>query len=331
MRALVAWLLLGALLSAQQPYDQCLKVLKAYYATVQGVEGMATTSGILYINSDFVPLDAIYDPITGLYLFPKKPHPKPLKVLNRYPKEVALYTKDGYKPNKITKEALSLSSLATLQYPSSEQHVVMGQCCTLRGFNTPWGVITSEYINHFLSRPTKTWSSAGITLSAHTQGAKVVDVDPFFAYNAFKVGDIILLHEGKKVQADTLEKSLQFAQLGTIQRFKVSRNNQTIEVAQTLKTKLGGGVIAKTYLEHFGMRFDKNLKIHSILPTSHASTQGLARGDRLRAIDGVYVTSEEEVRRYVSTHKLGEKIELILERAGLQFFVYFPSDIMRLL
>ncbi len=308
-------------------FSHCFSQVKKSYQYSQSKHLYHTKYGWVLFSPTFVDSALRNEPLLGLYIMDESKGGQRLKMLNRHPKDVAAITSTTVLKNRIVNEGLNLDRLAILKKKSYKGLALFGACCTLRGFVADEGVVTSEMMLRFL-RDHERFATAGVRL-AKVKGKTVVEsVNPFFASNPFRVGDEILFFDGKKRSFDTLSKEILFAKVGSKHNFRVKRNGSSEGLQVYLKERLGGGVLAETYLEQYGLRMNSNLEIVVIDDKSVANTLGLMVGDALKAIDNSVVSSDRSVRALFAKGRPAKSMRLLIERHGLQFSVYFPKDIM---
>ena len=307
-------------------FNHCHQEVKKSYKFSQGSHYYHTTYGWLVHSKKPVKDFAFSEPLLGLYLLKKDKLPK-LKILNRYPNDVASISFEAKLPNRLLNEGLGIDRLARLKYKSFEGAGIFGACCTLRGINTLEGVVTSDYILRFI-RDKKRFASAGVRFKIMNGKIVVAAINPFFASNPFKVGDEILYFDGYKLSLETLTKRILFSTVGSKHFFRVKRKGKMVKVAIFFKERLGGAILADTYLEHYGFQFNPNLEIVSVRKNSIVGKLGLLPGDRLTSINNISVKNDEDIRALLSQGIQKETMRLLLERKGLQFNIYLPSNIM---
>ena len=308
-------------------FAHCFTQVKQSYKYSQSKHLYHTKYGWILFSPTFVDDALRSEPLLGLYLMDESKGGQRLKMLDRHPNDVAAITSITVLKNHIVNEGLNLDHLAVLKKKSYKGLGLFGACCTLRGFVADEGVVTSEMMLHFL-RDNKRFATAGIRLEKIKGKTLVQSVNPFFASNPFRVGDEILYFDGKKRSFDTLTKEILFAKVGSKHQFRVKRNGSSEGLQIYLKKRLGGGVLAETYLEQYGLRMDSNLNIVVIDDKSVASSLGLMVGDTLKSIDNKVVSSDSSVRALFAKGRPTKLMRLLIERKGLQFSVYFPKDIM---
>jgi len=269
--------------------------------------------------------------LLGLYLVSGKPSQTKINVYNRFPKEVALITPYSIRPNTIISESFGVESLGKLKKIISAPFAIMGRCCSLRGFNSSKGVVTSEWIKTFLERKDSRVGSVGVRFKQSKKGIIVKQKNPFIKYNGLRVGDVILTHNKKKVSLDTLEKRIALGKIGSMQTFKITRAGKVDTLKVSLKERLGGGVLGDTFLEFLGLSFNQQLEVIAVKKNSLANKLKLLPQDKIILLDGKRFTHDKELRAYLSTYQLPkERLELLIQRDGLQIFIYIPRHELKI-
>lgn len=313
--------------STQAPFKEAQKVYTKSVHTLGGHTAIYTSKGWLIYSLKALKHPNIIDKneALGLYLIEDTHKASPIKIVDKSPKNVARITANKAEPFHIIKEQNALFELAQTTLSLKHADIVMGACATLRGIGTSWGMITSHYILDFLNN-NDSYATAGINTKAHKKGIEVVHVNVFFAYSPFKVGDIITHINGKPISQESFLYTLAHAKVGEKLRVNLVRNDTKKSVTVYLKPMLGGGVLAHTYLEHFGVLFDETLLVHTVKHESFADEIGLKSGDRLIQIDDNDVKNGYDVREVLSNSRKYRTFKLLFERNGLQFALYIPKD-----
>ena len=308
-------------------FDHCHQEVKKSYKFSQNRHYYKTPYGWLVFSNKHLDGFLRSEPLLGLYLFKDKTDKQVIKVLNRYPKDVAAISPASMKRNRIMNEGLGIDRLALLKEKSFQGAGIFGACCTLRGINSGLGVVTSDYILHFL-RDKKRFATAGMRVSEIDGKLIVTAVNPFFAYNPFKKGDEILYFDGYKYSLETLTRKILFSSVGSKHYFRIKRKGSMVKVNTIFKERLGGAILADTYLEHYGFQFDTNLEVVSVRKESVVGKLALLPGDILKAINNIQMKSDSDIRAFLNRGIKTEKMRLLIERDGLQFNIYLPSNIM---
>ena len=125
--------------------------------------------------------------------------------------------------------------------------------------------------------------------------------------------------DGKKIKySSTLMQKILFAKIGSMHNVKVKRDNKTINIKVKSQKRLSGGYKIETYLEQYGLTFDKNLYLIKI--DKSKKNYGLKLGDKLLQANSRDVKNQNDVMKYISDFKF--HATLLFERnASFQFFV----------
>jgi hypothetical protein len=308
-------------------FKKCHQDVKKSYKFSQGKHLYHTRYGWLFFSDKPEKNYISYEPLLGLYILSPKDAHAQLKMLNRHPKDVAVLTNKTFEKKRIINEGLGIDRLALLDHSTYTGTALFGACCTLRAFAVGNELVTSDYLLHYL-RNKQAFATAGIRFEKIKGKIIVVDVNPFFEFNPFKVGDEIIYFNGKKRSMDSLAKEILFSKVGSKHFFKVKRNGKLEGLSLYFKKRLGGGVLADTYLEHFGFRFNRDMKIVFIEKGSLASIRGLKAGDKLISLNNEVVLDDASLRKVVQKPFKKEQLRLLFERHGLAFNIYFPTKQM---
>ena len=289
---------------------------------INGIEAFKTDHGWLAFSPTPIDNSLVVrsNPNLGLYLLKSNKEAPSLSILNKTPKEVASFKASSFSKNRILDEQYGMDDLAQLKIPAPVGSMILGHCGTLRGFVAQNGVVTSRYINDFIFKKDN-YTTLGFRLKASKEGMKVESVNPFFSYNPFKIDDVIIYHDAKKESMYALTDSILRSKVGTKHYFLVKRGKSFKHLEVIAKKRYGGGVFGDTFLEYFGLNFDKNLGFIQASKNSQASKLLLRKGDKLIAINGVNIVDNRALRIYLSTVDIGKPLRLLMQRSGLQFFI----------
>lgn len=261
-----------------------------------------------------------YDPYLSLYLIKsKKSFKYPFKINMRYPSGIAVVTNKQAKEVRIKKRQVGLNEFASIQTSLKSPALLTNSCCSLEGIFTQRGVIEKAYIKRFLDKRDIRYSDIGIRVKKTSKGIEVTSYDPFMKKNPFKKADVILGMDGKKIKTSArLMQKILFAKVGSTHNVKIKRNGKIKHIKVRSQERLSGGYKVETYLENYGLTFDKNLYVTKI--DKSKKDYGLVLGDQLLKVNKHYVKKQEDVMKYLSDFKYHPK--LLFQRDGnFQFFV----------
>lgn len=261
-----------------------------------------------------------HDPFLSLYIIEdKKGFKYPFKINMRYPSGIAMVTNSRAKETRIVKRQVGLNEFAQIKTKKKAPSLLTNSCCSLEGIVTGRGIIEKAYIKRFIDKKDIRYGDIGIRVKDTKKGIEVVSYDPFMKKNPFKKGDYILAMDGHSVKySATLMQRILFSKIGSTHNVKVRRNGKIISIKVRTQKRLSGGYKVETYLEKYGLTFDKNLYIIRIDKTK--KFYGLMLGDQLLKVNTHEVKRQEDVMKYMSDFKFHPT--LLFERnANFQFFV----------
>jgi S1-C subfamily serine protease len=261
-----------------------------------------------------------HDRFLSLYLVKQaNPFAYPFVTDFQLKKPLALISKDT-KPLRVVKKQpqVGLNSLAHYTQMQPPYSVIMSLCCSVEGVVTPRGVIEKGYINHFLTSNTQEYGDIGIRVEQQKGKVVVQSVDPYFLNNPFYKGDIITKINRTQVKnsADCMQKIL-FAKTQTVLRVTIVRHNHKKNLRVVVQPRYGGGELSDTFMERFGVYFDKDLHITTL--SKKFQNYGLKVGDKLIMVNGVKVSTQKGLRVYLEEFK--DYSTLLFMRNNFQFFV----------
>ncbi|MDX1294719.1 MAG: PDZ domain-containing protein [Sulfurimonadaceae bacterium] len=225
-------------------------------------------------------------------------------------------------PGKVVEGQNGLNRLGRFEHPLADPAIITDACCILEGIITKEGIIEKAYIRHFLeSEGAVAYGDAGFRLQEDKKRAIVESTNPFMAGNPFRKGDQIIAYDGEKVKsAAWLMQKILLSSPGSPLAFTYMRQGNKYTTDTVLQERLGGGMLSDTYLEHAGIFFDREMTVTSL--DEGRAPMGLAVGDKLLQVNTDMIAFDDEVR--MACTKQEEKISLLFERNGFQFFVHIP-------
>ena len=303
-------------------YDSCIKKIKHSKSIQNNILSIPISKYKRLVFSRTKPKQRIlkHDPFLSLYIVRDKNGFKyPFKINMSYPSGIGMVTDKSAKEVKIIKRQIGLSQLAKINTKIIAPSILTNSCCSLEGIVTKRGIIEKAYIKRFISNKDVRYADIGIRVKDTKKGIVVVSYDPYMKNNPFKKGDYILAMDGRKVrQSSTLMQRILFSRIGALHTVKVLRNTKIKNIKVRGQKRLSGGYKIETYLEQYGLTFDKNLYIIKI--DRSKKFYGLKLGDQLFKVNKNRVKTQEDVMKYISDFKFHPA--LLFERNGnFQFFV----------
>jgi hypothetical protein len=309
-------------------YNSCISKLIDSDSIVKNTLQIPVTKTTRLVYSDTKP-DAVilkHDPFLHLYLTKSKKHFKyPFKINNFLSFGVAVVSDKDSLEGKILQPQVGLNHFAKFSEKVLIPSLLTNSCCALEGIVTSRGIIQKEYIERFLKVKDTRYSDIGIRLYDKNKHVSIKRINPFIKNNPFKIGDIILTYDGKKVKSSAcLSRKILFAKVGTKHSLKIKRNNKLINLKVTTYERLGGGYKCDTFLESLGLYLDDNLTIIKL--SGFFDKYGLKIGDKLLKINGIAINDIEDIGMYLKSLKTTASI--LFERDGFQFFITtYPKKI----
>ena len=308
--------------ACQGGFNSCINKVKHSNSIINQIVQLPITKHTRLVFSTTPPKGKIlkHDPFLALYIVEdKKGFKYPFKINMREPSGVAAINKTSAVEGRIFKRQVGLNQLGYFKYKVNAPAIITNSCCSLEGILTPRGVIEKEYIKRFIDKKDIRYSDIGIRVKDTKKGIEVSSYDPFMKNNPFKIADIIIAIDGHKVyDAATLMKKILFAKVGSTHNVKVKRNGKVVNIKVRTQERLSGGYKIETYLEKYGLTFDKDLYIIKI--DTSKKFYGLKVGDQLLKVNDHFVKNQKDVMKYISDFKFHPT--LLFERNGnFQFFV----------
>jgi len=262
-----------------------------------------------------------YDPFLSLYLV-KDAHPfaypfdtQPIGRSSQF----IVGSKALYPTHKISAQ-IGLNRFASYSTHGITTGVILNGCCSLYGIKTHAGVITRQYINHFLNTKQSIYGDIGIRVNDSNMGVVVKYIDPFFPNNPFKKGDkIVRFNHMKITSASSLMQKILFSKPNTQQTLTIVRGKRKKVLHLKTAQRYGGGFISDTFLERKGLYFDDALRVIRI--TDKAKKYQLKVGDKILRVNGVEVHTVEQLKEVLQQHTSTYK--LLIQRDGFEFFISF--------
>lgn len=260
-----------------------------------------------------------YDPFLSLYLVADKEHfAYPYELNMRLQLGTAVLNNKTAKEGRIIKHQIGLNFFGKYSQKFPAPAIISSSCCSLEAILSDKGVIEKEYLHYFLTTKKARYADIGIRVHEQNKQVFVDACDPFMPDNPFKMGDCIIEYDTKRVDnAASLMQKILFAPVGSKHTVKIKRGAELLTFALQSRKRYGGGFVSDTFLEQKGIYFDKAL--HVSKTEKDFQNYGLKIGDRLIQVNGVPVSNQNELRKYIENFK--DYSSLLFERNNFQFFV----------
>lgn len=289
---------------------------------------------VAYSKSPIIAKEVIKsDPFIGLYLLDVKQPSRgyELKEIETMPDdiEVAIIGSQKIQKTKILQEQKGFINYAKTSDLIEPNEIVSNICYQIYGIGTKEGFIDKKYLERFLSQDEVYYGDIGVRLKENSN--QILQVDPFFANNPFRPGDIIIQINDKKVIAENLQWVI--ANLNYQSRVKVTilRYEDSKEVQKTFEVEVnklfGGLLLQDTFFESQGIKIDRNLVVRRISKNLHNGLENLQRGDQILWVNRQNLKKMQgdiffNLRKTLSEAYSKEGfIELLISRNGLQFTI----------
>jgi hypothetical protein len=260
-----------------------------------------------------------HDPFLSLYLVEsKKPFKHPFKINSKLASGTASINGKIVIEGRIVKRQIGLNKFATYSEPVNAPSILLSSCCALEGIVTSEGIIEKEYIKHFLKTKNVVYGNIGIRVENKNKLVLVKFINPFIKKIPFKINDIIVSLNGKKVKHSYIfMKKILFSKIGSTHTIKIKRLNKfyTFNV-KTIK-RYGGGYLSDTILEFKGLYLNKQLQLTKIL--KNFPQYGLRVGDKLLMVNKIPIKNQIELKKNISA--FDKKALLLFERNKFTFFI----------
>ncbi len=308
-------------------YDSCKLKITDSKAIQNSALSIAISNNKRLIYSSHQPNAKIlkHDNFLNLYLIEVKDDFKhPFKINNNLSLKIASVDTKKAIDGKILKHQIGLNSFATFSKNTQTPALLLDSCCNLEGIVTSNGIIEKAYIERFLSSGSSDYGDVGIRVYDVKSKVTIKKVDPFYKTNPFKVGDIVVSLDGKKVyNSATFMRQILFSKIGTHRSIKIKRGSKLSEFKVMVNKRYGGGYVSDTFLEQKGIYFSPNLSITQVRDSFDG--YGLRVGDRLIQVNGKAVSSTKDIAKHINDFNYA--VSLLFSRDGFEFFVNIKGEI----
>lgn len=310
-------------------FEPCYQKNSSAIYNFNGYTGVGLDSKTLLIVAPDMP-----DAIKGLEITKRNTHlgvllaktKTPINFIKLVPtdkallKEVAVITKNNYEVGKILSRQMGFDT-ASFSKAVPIGSVLGIKCYMAVGIGVGKDrFIETKYIEHFLATTPLIYGDVGVRFSKKTNKPIAHLVNPY-TQKLLKVGDEILSVNNTKINtALEFEDLVIFSSPPKELLIKVLRGKKTLTFKMPLQKLISKSYETETFLESFGVFFDKNLKIIKILDKSKAQNKRLKVGDTLLAIDQQNLSKPQEVAQYISK-KPNQISNFLFQRDGFQFFI----------
>ena len=271
----------------------------------------------------------------------KCPSDKKIIAYDRF-KGLCLFEDTTKKPFYLTKHKAKLffcqsdkpKAVTILSYPSSvypgrikenvkKRGALFGECCHLAGIidlGGKWYDVTS--IKKLLHKKTK-HSDIGVRFSLKGKQVVVKRVNPFLKLPLLPSDRVKKI---EKITYPTLKEVrdiIDSCKVGKKIFIEIVRGKKSFKYKIECFKRVGGGKISDTFLEQFGIWFNKKLVISDIDRSGIGYKSGLQKGDRLLKIDESIVYTQADVQKVLSSYSVKKSMpkNILWERNGFQFFL----------
>ena len=271
----------------------------------------------------------------------KCPNNKKIIAYDRF-KGLCLFEDTTKKPFYLAKHKTKLyfcqsgkRKTATIQFlPSSiypgrikeivrERGALFGECCHLSGIfdlGGEWFDVTS--IKKLLHKDTK-HSDIGVRFSLKGKYTVIKRVDPFLKLPLLPGDRVVKIDKIKNPTLKQVRDKIDSCKVGRKIFIEVMRNKRRFSYRVGCFKRVGGGKISDTFLEAFGIWFDKDLQIIEIDKNGLGYKRGLRKGDKLLKVGKRKVNSWIDVQEVLSSYAVNKSIPraILWERDSFQFFL----------
>jgi hypothetical protein len=333
IRQLLLSLFTVTLSANNSTYNPCFQKNSQSIYTLSGVDCLAVESHRLICHDPLLKMKQLpkgyrelnYDPFTRTYdvRSTKKLNPVKFKGLAKIASgtELALIDKGGYRVGKIKSYANGFDRFGEFGLDNTLGKVLGAKCYTVVGIGTIKNrYIPSEFIQSFIGKGEASYGDIGVRFKQKGRRYIVTKRDVYFPDNPFEVGDEIVKLNGKRYdRMDAFSFAILFAKPGTPFDVSIRRDGSLHRVKVISGQRYGGGYLTDTFLERFGLIFDKALVVQKVQPGSFAARKGIKPGDRILEFDGTPIKTINALTERISKKRLTHT-SILFDRNDFQFF-----------
>ncbi|MDR0665419.1 MAG: PDZ domain-containing protein [Helicobacteraceae bacterium] len=201
---------------------------------------------------------------------------------------------------------------------SQSASLLTAPCYAVVGVSTLGAIIESDFIERFIaSEAPFYWGDLGFRL----EDFNVSSVDPFITNNPFKRGDRIKALGGAVYETpEKLARAILFLRPNDETNISIERGGEEITLSAKVSKRLGGFLVADTFLERFGLVFNRDLFVRSV----DNNRLSVRAGDRLVSVNGEIVKTSAEARGILTGHS--GAVRLLMQRGDFQFFIAIEAQ-----
>ncbi|EQB39243.1 hypothetical protein M947_07165 [Sulfurimonas hongkongensis] len=315
------------LFACEGGYDSCKLKITHSNAIKNSTLNISVPNSKRLIYSNHQPNAKVlkHDIFLNLYLIKSKDNFKhPFTINNHLALGVASVDAKSAIEGKILKRQSGLNNFARFSEKTKTPALLLNSCCNLEGIVTDRGIIEKVYLERFLSSSSSDYGDVGIRVDDTNKKVTIQRVDPFYKNNPFKVGDIVVSLDGKKVyNSATLMRQILFSKISTFKSIKIKRGTKYYTFKVRVNKRYGGGYLSDTFLEQKGIYFSPNLCITQI--RDDFDGYGLKVGDRLIQVNGKKVSTTTDIATHLNDFNYAAS--LLFLRDGFEFFVNIKGEI----
>lgn len=307
--------------AAKSDFESCkLKIIDSNSILKQNIELPVEKNRRLIFSKNIPNAKIIkHDPFLSLFLVEDSGRFKyPFVINNKLSLPTAVVDNTNIVEGKIAKEQAGLNSFAKFTKQTASTAILTSTCCCIEGLVTPKGIIEKKFVERFLEIDKVSYSDIGIRVVDENSLVTVKLVNPFVDNNPFKIDDLILELDDKRVKNSAIfMRNILFSKVGSTHKVKIKRGDNIISISVNTQNRVGGGYLSDTFLESLGIFFDENLNVVKL--EDKAMQYSIKLGDQLLQVDGKDVSSDEDVSKILSN--MYKASNLLFTRGRFQFFI----------
>lgn len=214
---------------------------------------------------------------------------------------------------------------ARLDRPIRSGTVVCAPCYAVMGVGMLGAFMESDYLTHFINAGGEAfyWGDLGFRL--YEGENRVRYISPFFAGNPFLPEDVIVsIGDVNVTNGREAARAVLLLEPDRPVKVRFLRANVAHETVVAAGKRLGGGLMADTFLEHLGWQLDQDLVVHAIVDQGFAGSRAVRPGDRLIQINGAVVKNSAQAQAVLSGYR--GPVKLLMSRENFQFFITLQTE-----